>query len=338
LKLIAFHSYQLGLRGTEVAVYDYAHYNETILKNSSIIVTPYNSKGHHHLSIEKFKKRFPVYFYNSESELEAILKKEKADLFYSIRPGGHAYPMPNNIKIAIHSVFQKYEPHGDVYAYISEWLSRKMSNLKYPYVPHMINLYQTEEDLRNELGIPQDAIVFGRHGGVDSFDLLFVKRAVYTFAKKNPDKYFVFLNTDNFLDRNEFFRSNALSLLSKIRYPLKSMRNIIFLEGSNDPYFKRKFLNTCDYMLHARRQGESFGLAIGEFSYLGKPVITCSRNYIKDTAHFEMLGAKGIYYKNSSQLITVLNKLSRSCQPCITEYSHFSPEKVMEKFRDVFLS
>jgi hypothetical protein len=38
-KIIAFLSNNLTLRGTEVALYDYADYNEKILGNKSIIIT-----------------------------------------------------------------------------------------------------------------------------------------------------------------------------------------------------------------------------------------------------------------------------------------------------------
>ena len=36
---IAFHSYQLGERGTEVCLYKYAKYNREILGNESIIIS-----------------------------------------------------------------------------------------------------------------------------------------------------------------------------------------------------------------------------------------------------------------------------------------------------------
>ena len=38
-KRIAFLSNKLTLRGTEIAMYDYADYNETLLNNKSIIIT-----------------------------------------------------------------------------------------------------------------------------------------------------------------------------------------------------------------------------------------------------------------------------------------------------------
>ena len=40
---IAFHSNQLGVRGTEIALYDYAFYNREILGNDSIIISDRNN-------------------------------------------------------------------------------------------------------------------------------------------------------------------------------------------------------------------------------------------------------------------------------------------------------
>ena len=39
---IAFYSDGLDVRGTCTAMYDYAHYNEILLKNESIIITQKN--------------------------------------------------------------------------------------------------------------------------------------------------------------------------------------------------------------------------------------------------------------------------------------------------------
>ena len=35
---ILFHSNQLSERGTEIALFDYAHFNETMLNNKSFII------------------------------------------------------------------------------------------------------------------------------------------------------------------------------------------------------------------------------------------------------------------------------------------------------------
>ena len=41
-----------------------------------------------------------------------------------------------------------------------------------------------------------------------------------------------------------------------------------------EPELKVSFINTCDCMIHARTDGETFGLAIAEFSTLNKPIIS----------------------------------------------------------------
>ena len=55
-KVVGFMTGQLGLRGTEVAVYDYARYNEEILGNKSFIFSYANADMS---TLEKFENRFP---------------------------------------------------------------------------------------------------------------------------------------------------------------------------------------------------------------------------------------------------------------------------------------
>ena len=50
--------------------------------------------------------------------------------------------------------------------------------------------------------------------------------------------------------------------------------NIIHAQATADMEYKTKFINTSDAMIHARLEGESFGLSCGEFSIRNKPVIT----------------------------------------------------------------
>jgi hypothetical protein len=54
---IIFHTEQLDVRGTCNAVYYYAHYNETILKNVSAILTQKNNMVNDSISVDRFNKR-----------------------------------------------------------------------------------------------------------------------------------------------------------------------------------------------------------------------------------------------------------------------------------------
>jgi hypothetical protein len=314
---IAFHTNQLSLRGTEVSMYDYAKYNEELLGNESIIVTRHPDvwKYSDPQAIEKFKARFPVFFYHEPKEIEGILEANKVDVFYAQKSGHNDGIISKNRKTVVHAVFQDYEPHGDRYAFISQWLS-DLYGSQHDFVPYMVDLPNVDENLRHELGIPENAIVYGRHGGLETFDIPFVQNAVVDVAVRNRNIYFVFMNTERF--------SNP------------GIPNIIYLEPTADLVKKTKFINTCDAMLHARRKGESFGLAIAEFSIRNKPVITWTNAV--DSAHHQMLGRFGIYYNNYDDLIRILSEAKfKEEKKNWNRYSQFSPQAVMDKFKKVFL-
>ena len=116
---IIFHENQLSYRGTSNAVYNYAVFNEELLDNESVILYDKNNKQNYEPSIDRFKKKFKVIGYNAISDLEKIVETEKASLFYAIKAGKNDGIEVSNCKTAIHTVFKYYQPHGDVYAYVS---------------------------------------------------------------------------------------------------------------------------------------------------------------------------------------------------------------------------
>jgi hypothetical protein len=115
----------------------------------------------------------------------------------------------------------------------------------------------------------------------------------------------------------------------------ENLTNIHYLSATVDPVEKAKFLATCDAMLHARWHGETFGLAVGEFAVLGKPVITFSES--RERAHLEMLGNQSLQYRHSGELMKILRDfLPHRTQG--TEYEIFSdPKVVMKLFQKKFL-
>lgn len=315
---IAFHSNQLGVRGTEIALYDYAFYNKQLFDNNSIILSNRNSDMS---ALEKFKSQFEVFLYDDFSEVKHILNKNKIDVIYYIKAGINDGLIVPDVKNVVHSVFQFKQPHGDVYAYVSKWLSEKVSNGQIPYVPHMVNILNDDhnKNYKDYLNIPKDALVFGYYGGPTSFNIEFAKKAVIDVARKNKNIYFLFMNIEIFANEE----------------------NIIFLESTTDIKNKIAFINTCDACIHSRNGGESFGLTIAEFSTKNKPIITttyCTET-LCDSAHIEILGEKALLYNDYNELVTILenfrdivdNSLDWNC------YRDFLPELVMEKFKTVFL-
>lgn len=311
---IGFHANQLSLRGTEVALFDYADFNERLLGNHSLIITNKNSTLHDVEAIQKFSSRFQCYAYEDPSEIDQVVDAAKLDVVYFIKAGFNDSILAKKCKSVVHSVFGYYEPHGAVYAYVSEWLALNTGDGKSPWVPHMVHLPETTKNLRAELGIPDNAIVFGRHGGKDTFDLDFAKQAVFEVASHYTNRYFVFLHTTPFCPK---------------------LPNIIHLEATSNLVRKTEFINTCDAMLHVRHSGETFGLAVAEFSIRNKPVLTWSGSV--ERSHIDLLGSRGIYFSDYDSLCGLLSSFEATPGDFDMYSERFSPSAVMQKFKSVFL-
>lgn len=308
-------------------MYDYGDYNETLLNNRSIMVFPKDgvaSEG----AKKRFQDRFETYFYSSREELETIADKVGADVCYFIKNGSNDGLLISGKKNVIHVVFQHFEPHGDVYAYVSNWLSKTYGGGKNPSVPHIIRApMNTADDLREELGISRDAKVFGVIGGTDSFKLISATNAVLDTIERRNDRYFIFVKTRMPV---WFPWINA-----RIRKALQSGR-LIYLDEITDFDKKERFINSCDAMLHARRRGETFGIALGEFALRGKPVIVYKSDKTKDKGHYEILKDTANYYTSRQSLCRILASDPSSLK-ISNAYEQFLPETVMAQFDRVFL-
>lgn len=309
---LAFHAGHLNERGTDVALWDYAEFNQTLLGNRSLIVSPLNADNS---AYERFAERFEVYLYPDQASLESYLAQQKVNFFYSIVSGETEWLPQGDFKTGVHAVFNAYTPFGDVYAAISDWVVDHRSHGKVPVVPHMVHLPAESGNLRQTLGIPPEAIVFGRHGGFETFDLPFVQDVIGNLIYQRPDIWFLFLNTR----------------------PFHNHPRIVHLPKSTDPVYKTRFINTCDAMLHARAAGESFGLAVGEFSLRNKPVFTWLGGH--DKHHLRvLLGKGGFFYAHAEDLWQQLSDFRPSPDSDWDCFSRrFDPESVMRQFQAVFL-
>jgi hypothetical protein len=309
---IAFHSNHLNERGSDVALYDYAHFAETLLGHQSIVLAPMGSDL---TAADRFSARFPVFLYGRPDDLDALLRHERIDLFYAIKYGADDGIVSRSCPTVVHCAFDLSEPHGRVYAGVSEWLSEKFGG-RHPWVPHVVRLADAEGDLRAELGIPRDALVFGRHGGRDQFNLPFARDTVEAVARERDDLWFLFLNTDPFCAPHP---------------------RIVHLPATTDPERKARFVASCDAMLHARVQGETFGLAVGEFSLRNKPVLTWS--YGADAAHLRIMKEKCLTYSDAAELRRLLTGFDAFRGPDLAwdAYRIFTPEAVMRRFAAVFI-
>jgi len=327
---VAFHSNQLCIRGTSVQMYDYAHYNEEILGNESIVI--YDEawgEWNQPLGITKFKERFPVFSYCSGdlqtqpsdrdfSGAEEILSDQGVDVMYMIKGGDWDGKVSKNVKTCVHAIGYKTQPHGDVYVYGAPWCAEKSGAGKFDWLaPMYCGPTTVKENLRKNLGIPETAIVFGRHGGKDQFDIPMAHQIVEHLVKQRSDIYFLLLNTNRFCEEHP---------------------QIIHLDPTYNLQEKADFIIACDAMIHARQMGEIYSLSMGEFLYHGKPIISWPGGW--DDGHIHMLGEKGLWYKDPNELYRQLYTFDPNNQD--PEHwkaiiSDCTPEKVMQKFKKLFL-
>ena len=320
---LAFHHDNLSFRGTTTAVFDYAYYNEKLLNNDSIICynkSILNAGDDENFSkkydiVELFKSNFDVIEYESKLDLISKLDARNCDTVYTLKAGFNDGNIVEGKKNLIHATFNFYQPHGNVYAYVSDWLSKTASGGSCPVVPHIVDLKQTGFiNIRRKLGISEDKIIFGRYGGFDQFDIGMVYEMINFIVSFDPTLVFLFVNTRKFIDHpNVHFLSPILTKQEKI-----------------------DFISSCNAMIHARSDGESFGLSICEFLALNKPVISFGGG--RDKNNVDLLSKYGMIYNNQYELLDCVMKVKYNQYSNVSYIvDQFSPEYVMGKFNDVFL-
>ena len=312
---IAFHDNCLCERGTTVSLYDYAYYNKHYLGNESIIMYIGNDVRNVPDVLSKFKKEFTLRPYiNWSKEADQILKEENCDILYMQKAGewDGKNASPTVCKSIIHCVFNTQYKHGDVYGRISNCFG---SN--YPVVNYMVNLPDVDTNMRKELNIPEDAIVFGRHGGMDQFNIKYVHQVIDQITDEYTNVYFLMVNTDTFCNEKP---------------------NIIHYEKIIDLHKKVEFINTCNAMIHARQMGETFGSAVAEFSIKNKPVITCRSGSM---AHINIMKDKCIIYNNQNEVYDifkyVIKNMDKILQKDWNGYCEYTPENIMDTFNKLFI-
>jgi hypothetical protein len=308
----------LSLRGTETVAWAFAHYNETMLGNRSMVfvkrrkgepVDDHNVNDNTEEAAEWFISRFGEVHYHPDNEIDDAMREKDVDVCLVEMYGSNEEWVPKDIPSILHCVFRPLLK-GTIPTGISNCVARGMISVLPNIVPHH---HETTEDMREDLGIPKDAIVFARYGGYYQFNIEIAHIAVKNVSSRNPNVYFIFMNTHPFME------------------PTK---NVIFLPGTRSLYQKKRFINTCDAYLHARADGETFGAAIAEFAMCDKNIITCryQMDYFQNE-HLCVLGKQCIMYDDQLQLEHILENYPMYKKDMTNNgYYAYTPEKVMPLF------
>jgi hypothetical protein len=303
-----------------VAVADYARFNQEILGNESVISydasIPYEKDmGTEPEVLATLGQQFEVVAHHGNPQ--TAVDQTQCDVAYFLRSGDRGF-VADNCRTVVHAVFQLYDPHADRYAYISEWLAGTMNQRhggQVPYVPHMVNLPEPTMNIRESLGISPDVTLIGRMGGYNTFNIPFVKQAIVDLLNERDDYMFIMIGTAPWIEhpRVKYFRE------------------------FNDLQLKANFISACDAMLHARSNGESFGLTIVEALAMNKPVLAWEGG--EDQNHSLLLAGSGLLY-NQHNILDKLRNIRdfKSAETWLDRAAKFRPEPVMHKFNEVFLA
>lgn len=363
--IIGFLLPHFSERGTNVSTFLYAHYNETILKNKSIIIYLKNHFASKNYVQQRFENRFLCLSVNhlNDLELDSLVTNNQINCIYQIisgKPEWQSKIVPN----LIHSVFfDTKKSYGERFACVSHVF--KNSGLIVPHI--VLDLHQTlnitnqldyeillneqkkeKITLREKLGIPNDGIVVGRIGGIPNIAVM-VHPWIYYSVIKCSNLYYIFVNTSPIINPENGTAINH--------------EHIFYLPGFSSVESKKKFIDACDILLHTSLQGETFGLVISEFAIENKIILTHSESKTKYFdpcfpgfplvyygAHLDFLGTSGhnnryflfdIEDANSffRSLVLAMDLLFRKSGTGTIrqKYKYFSPKNVMNQFYNVFL-
>lgn len=312
---IGFQAGAINERGMSVALYDYARGSQDILGHEAIVF--YSEPHSAPAVVDKFRKSLQLVPIPAGADPRRFSEAHQLDFGYFIRDGRARDLGLSADRTGVHVVFRHFEPHGDVYAYVSDWLSDWMTGGQAPAVPHIVGLPDVSESLRSELGIARDAFVVGRYGGFDQFNIPFARKAVAEALERRSNLHFLFVNTEKFLEHPRAH----------------------FLPPVYDPIEKSRFIKTCDAGLNAKKIGESFGLAIAEFHFFGKPVFSWAGGM--DQNHVCLTPKRDWNYRTRRDLLRLLTEYvpdPADCDLAKNSIAGYRPEAVMKRFESAFLS
>jgi hypothetical protein len=331
---ILFHDNALNERGTTVSIENYAHLLSSFGWDVSIA---YGSHAQNVPAVvERIGKSFDLYPYGEFKELEKI--QHQFDVAYFQKSGGRDGKVFRETKSIVHVVFQEYDPHGDSYVYISDWLADQMKQYKLRPRTLMKGYQAKKRDCKNALefdslpllcdvgpidrvrdgsfGLTEDHFVILRYGGFDTFDVPWVQAELLRFIEEH---------------------SNAVALLVNTR-PFCQHSRIRFLPPFTTAQERNHFLALSDACLHARIRGESFGMYVVEAMQAGRTLLSWAGGI--DQNHVKLLNNTGALFSNPHQLREKLRAASSGEQPvnisALTERSEsFKPSNIAPRFQSL---
>lgn len=220
-----------------------------------------------------------------DTNFEQLCYEMKFDIIHFARSGYFEWPFIKRLApIQIETNIFGFRDNSE-FLDCSVAISNTVKNLRggsdfviYNPIPNKIN---NNDNLKEELNITDDNIIFGRIGREDNFNSISFESLSILKDKGINFKYIIIGACENTKKHIQKFNLTE---------------NCIILDTTNDDYLIHKFNNTIDVFLHYRSDGETFGTAIAQSMMYGKPVIS---HFAGFNAQSEIIGDSGFVCNNS---------------------------------------
>jgi glycosyltransferase involved in cell wall biosynthesis len=203
-------------------------------------------------------------------------------------------------------------------------------------IPNPISDNFHSGNLRKELNIPDDAIVFGKISRPSNDIFTPMPYLAYKIIEKKYDDKVYFLQVG---------MNNAThDIVNKMNF-----KNFIYLNQSLDEDFISRFYNTFDIYCHGNSLGETFGNTIAEAMMHGKPIVSHLGAEMWPQAHREIIGddtyivmQRDVYgyelYANlMEKLLTDKTEYDRYSKYCLERaQNNFLYTKVSQRYAEFF--
>ncbi|MEO1329950.1 MAG: hypothetical protein AAFW46_09830 [Pseudomonadota bacterium] len=319
---LAFCPIELKMRGGTVKVLNYARAARDVLGIEPVVL--FDPSASAPGMVAEFERAtIPLHAVDREVDLRRQTEGLKLDVAYRSMTGPPGDNWPACARRAMHTVFRFR--HGPLpedlrHAYISDWLAHWADGGRSAAAPHVVALPEPSPEgvraMRERCGAPADALLLGRLGGFEEFDLEFAQAAVREALERRSDLWFAFVNTKPFVEHP---RAAFLP-------PIAALQE------------KADFFSACDASIHARRRGESFGNAIAESLAMDRAVLAWEGGL--DRNHVWMLEGAGTLYRTKRDLLDRLLNLTAAelKGEWSTRVAAFRPEAAIRRFESVFLA
>lgn len=202
---------------------------------------------------------------------------------------------------------------------ISNWQANKWANnggniKKAVVIPNLVSVPKKfKSNLREQLGIPEDAFVYGFHQRDDLN--LFSPVSLYAYSMiSDSNNHFILLGGST------KHRELAKQL---------DLKNIHFIDFSSNQELIHNFLSAIDVYAHARIDGEVCSVAMIEAMYHGKPIVTHPGTV--SMGHSEQIEGCGYMAYTVEDYANQLNKMEKNIE-YYQEMSEKTKNKYMEKY------